>query len=212
MAGKAKILMSKRLQYECPVCGKSLDGSLGEHIRSLHGEEEFKQALLKAKEKGLPDHEIGVLFGITFRQLEEIITSTYGINISVLKKPKKIKYWEPKNFKEETTTVWSYKQRGNWATHDGRYRGNWSPYIPRNVILKYSKPGDVVLDYFVGGGTTAVEAKLLGRKCIGIDINPACVRLTMENLNFTPPQTLFPYPIYEPDIRVGECEVLIRHT
>jgi len=197
-----------RTKSECSICGKPFDGSLGEHIRTQHGEQEFKQAVLKAKERGIPDQEIGVLFGISFRQLEEIITQTYGINISNLKKPKKLKYWEPKNFREETTSVWSFKQRGNWATHDGRYRGNWSPYIPRNVILKYSRNGDVVLDYFVGGGTTAIEAKLLGRRCIARDINPACVNLTLENLKFTPPQTLFPFSIYEPDVRVGDARDL----
>ncbi len=199
-----------KLQNECSICQKPFDGSVGEHIRSKHGEEEFKRAVLKAKERGIPDQEIGALFGVTFRQLEEIITEAYGINISILKKPKRIKFWEPKNFREETTTVWSFKQRGDWATHDGRYRGNWSPYIPRNVILKYSKPGDIVLDYFVGGGTTAVEAKLLGRRCKARDINPACVGLTLENLKFAPANTLFKeqHPIYEPEVLVGDAREL----
>ena len=44
--------------------------------------------------------------------------------------------WEPKNFKLESTTIWSFKSRGNWATHNGQYRGNWSPYIPRNLDRK----------------------------------------------------------------------------
>jgi len=170
--------------------------------------EEFKKAILKAKEKGLSDPEIGALFGISFNQLEKIITDAYGLNISILKKPKKIRSWEPKFFEEERSTVWSFRHRGNWATHDGRYRGNWSPYIPRNVILKYSKPGDIVLDYFVGGGTTAVEAKLLGRRCIARDINPACIGLTLENLKFTVPQTLFPVTVYEPDVSKGDARDL----
>lgn len=199
----------RKLKTTCPVCQKHCEKNLGEHIRSHHGEEEFKKVVLKTKEQGMPDSEIGTLFGITFRQLEGIITEEYGINISVLKRPKKIRYWVPKNFKEEGTTVWSFKQRGNWATHDGRYRGNWSPYIPRNVILKYSKPGEIVLDYFVGGGTTAVEAKLLGRRCIAHDINPAAVVLTKENLKFTPPKTLFEdHPIYEPEVSVGDARDL----
>ncbi len=79
--------------------------------------------------------------------------------------------WEPKDFKEETTTIWSFPQRGSWATHRNSYRGNWSPYVPRNLILRYTKPGDWVLDQFMGSGTTLVEAKLLNRNAVGIDIN-----------------------------------------
>ncbi|MFW6117956.1 MAG: DNA methyltransferase [Chloroflexota bacterium] len=192
----------------CPIC-QIVAGSLGEHIRNAHGEEEFEQAVLEAKAEGMSDPEIGSRFGITFKQLEKLITGVYGINISALKKPKKVKYWAPKDFREETTTVWSFKQRGDWTTHDGRYRGNWSPYIPRNVIVKYSKAGDVVLDYFVGGGTTAVEAKLLGRRCIAMDINPACVGLTLENLNFRLPETfLGELSTFEPEVSVGDARDL----
>ncbi len=198
----------QKVKNRCSTCGQLFEGLIGEHIRSQHGEEDFKQAVIRAKEGGIPDQEIGAVFGINFKQLQEIITEKYGANISVLKKTKRLTHWEPKNFREETTTVWSYKQRGNWATHNGRYRGNWSPYIPRNVILKYSQPGDVVLDYFVGGGTTAVEAKLLGRRCIARDINPACVSLTLENLRFLPPRSLFSYPIYEPEVEVGDARDL----
>lgn len=91
---------------------------------------------------------------------------------------------QPENFELETNTVWAFPNRGKWATHDAKYRGNWSPYIPRNVILRYSSEGDTVLDQFVGGGTTAVEAKLTGRNFIGFDINPAAVELTQKKLDF----------------------------
>ncbi|MCL6558610.1 MAG: hypothetical protein K6U74_07360, partial [Firmicutes bacterium] len=68
----------QKVKNECPVCYELFSGNLGEHIRSLHGEKEFTKAVLKAKERGIPDSEIGELFGITFKQLEEIITQTYG--------------------------------------------------------------------------------------------------------------------------------------
>jgi len=43
------------------------------------------------------------------------------------------------NFKLEMTTVWSFPKRGNWATHSGMYRGNWSPYVPRNLTILSKK-------------------------------------------------------------------------
>jgi len=135
---------------------------MGKQKISFKTERELQEAILQEKARGTPDLEIGQKYGVTFRYIERLITKTQGINISALKVSKKIKKLCPKDFKKEQTTVWSFKQRGNWATHSGEYRGNWSPYIPRNVILKYSKPGELVLDYFCGAGTTAVECKLLG--------------------------------------------------
>lgn len=91
------------------------------------------------------------------------------------------------DFKLEPTTVWSFPERGTWATHrsTATYRGNFAPQVARNLILRYSKKGEVVLDPFVGSGTTLVECEILGRKGIGVDINPAAVKLCKNNLNFT---------------------------
>lgn len=96
----------------------------------------------------------------------------------------KIKKWEPDDFELEMNTVWSFPTRGNWATHDAKYRGNWSPYIPRNLLLRYSHEGDLVLDQFAGGGTTLVEAKLLNRNSIGVDLNPNALERCKEKCNF----------------------------
>lgn len=97
---------------------------------------------------------------------------------------KKITKWKPDNFELEMTTVWSFPDRGNWATHDAQWRGNWSPYIPRNILLRYSQPGELVIDQFVGGGTTLVEAKLLGRDIIGVDVNTAALTRCKEKIGF----------------------------
>ena len=56
--------------------------------------------------------------------------------------------------------------------------------MPRNLILRYSNPGEWVLDQFMGSGTTLVEAKLLSRNAIGVDINPQSVSISETNLQF----------------------------
>ena len=97
---------------------------------------------------------------------------------------KKIIKWEPDDFELEMTTHWSFPKRGDWATHDAKWRGNWSPYIPRNLMLRYSQKGDLVLDQFAGGGTTLVEAKLLGRNIIGVDVNDVALERCREKTDF----------------------------
>lgn len=97
---------------------------------------------------------------------------------------KKIKKWEPEEFELEMNTVWSFPDRGKWATHDAKYRGNWSPYIPRNLLLRYSNEGNLILDQFAGGGTTLVEAKLLNRNVIGVDINNNALEHCKEKCDF----------------------------
>lgn len=100
---------------------------------------------------------------------------------------KKIKQLQPIDFEPQTTTVWSFPSRGNWATHylNARYRGNWAPEVARNLILKYTQAGDTVMDQMIGSGTTAIECKLLGRNCIAVDINPDAIMVTMDRLNFS---------------------------
>lgn len=53
-----------------------------------------------------------------------------------------------------------------------RYPARFSPQFARAAIEVFSQPGDVVLDPFMGGGTSAVEALVAGRRFIGCDINP----------------------------------------
>ena len=52
--------------------------------------------------------------------------------------------YNPKEFKLEKTTIWSFEERGKWATHRGDYRGNCPPQVPRNLILKYTKENDFI--------------------------------------------------------------------
>ena len=97
---------------------------------------------------------------------------------------KEIERLQPEDFELEDTTTWSFEERGDWATHDPSFRGNWSPKVARNLILRYSQEGDTVLDPMVGGGTTSVECLLTGRNGIGVDINVRSAMLTKNRIAF----------------------------
>lgn len=109
----------------------------------------------------------------------------------------------PTIFTPQKTTVWSFPNRGSWASHTPQYRGNWSPWVVRNLLALYSKPGDIVLDPMVGGGTTPVECKLMGRNSISRDINPAAIRITKDRLNL-PDECLIGIPPTNHDVQVGD--------
>ena len=83
---------------------------------------------------------------------------------------KKITKWEPEGFELEMTTHWSFPKRGDWATHDAKWRGNWSPYIPRNILLRYSQACDLVLDQFAGSGAVGEACIKKNRKAILVEL------------------------------------------
>jgi len=56
-----------------------------------------------------------------------------------------------------------------------RYPARFSPAFARAFIATCTQPGDLVLDPFVGGGTTLVEAQALGRRAIGVDLSSLAV-------------------------------------
>lgn len=56
--------------------------------------------------------------------------------------------------------------------------------IMERIIKIYTYENDIILDPFVGSGTTAVAAKLLNRNFIGIDISPDYVKISNERLNY----------------------------
>lgn len=50
------------------------------------------------------------------------------------------------------------------------------------LIMAYSQIDDIVLDPFAGSGTTAIAAEALGRRYIGIEIDPEYCRIAQERL------------------------------
>lgn len=65
---------------------------------------------------------------------------------------------------------------------NGRHFAVYPPQLVETPIWAGSPTGGIVLDPFIGSGTTAIVARRLGRNFIGIDVNPAYVKLAQKRL------------------------------
>jgi site-specific DNA-methyltransferase (adenine-specific) len=88
------------------------------------------------------------------------------------------------------TDVW-------WQTivpTNGRERTGYATQKPlailSRIVAVHSRPGDLVLDFFAGSGTTGEAAARLDRDFILVDANPEAVRVMRKRLAFAAPKTL----------------------
>ena len=71
-----------------------------------------------------------------------------------------------------TDSLWVLDRRDTSGAHLAWYWGNFIPQIPHQIMLRYTRKGDWVLDTFLGSGTTLIECRRLGRNGLGIELNP----------------------------------------
>jgi DNA modification methylase len=74
----------------------------------------------------------------------------------------------------ETTTLWDYPSQHYGAEMQGdkAYQGATPSYIIWNLLQRYTRPKDLVVDPMCGSGTTLDVARELGRRAVGYDIAP----------------------------------------
>ncbi len=74
-----------------------------------------------------------------------------------------------------TDTWWEFPSRASGDGHQLDYHGNYIPQIATQLFTRFSKKDEIVLDLFLGSGTSAIEAARLQRRCIGVELKPELV-------------------------------------
>lgn len=82
-----------------------------------------------------------------------------------------------------TDSFWQLDKRDRSGAHNAAYWGNFVPQIPFQLLNRYTKKGDWVLDVFLGSGTTLIECMRQGRNGVGFDLSPEAIRLAGENIS-----------------------------
>lgn len=89
-----------------------------------------------------------------------------------------LKEW--KSIDVNTDSLWIIDKRDNSGVHNANYHGNFVPQIPRELMQRFTKKGDFVLDTFLGGGTTLIETQRLERNGIGIELQEEVAKQTKK--------------------------------
>jgi len=89
----------------------------------------------------------------------------------------------PKDFMRNKRDVWTVQQQPFRGAHFAVF----PPNLIRPCILAGSNSGDVVLDPFMGSGTTGVVCKEIGRRYVGVDLNPEYVEIAQKRIAETLP-------------------------
>jgi DNA modification methylase len=70
-----------------------------------------------------------------------------------------------------TESLWIEKRRDKSGAHIADYWGNFIPQIPHQMMRRYTRRGEWVLDTFAGSGTTLIEGQRLGRNTLGVELD-----------------------------------------
>lgn len=110
-----------------------------------------------------------------------------------------------------TDSLWIIERRDNTGAHSSAYHGNFVPQIPRQLLLRYTKVGDWILDPFAGSGTTLIEAQRLGRNSIGLELQDKVALEATERVRSEAKDSVYSN-IYVADSRIVNIYGILQQT
>lgn len=114
-----------------------------------------------------------------------------------------------------TDSLWLLKRRDRSGGHSLDYHGNFVPQIVQQILVRYTRRDEVVVDLFLGSGTSALEAVRLERRCIGVELKPELAahvrsKIAPELLDPTRPDQSGQIRVLQGDSRCPETVERIR--
>jgi adenine-specific DNA-methyltransferase len=90
----------------------------------------------------------------------------------------------------QPTTLWDYPSQhyGSGVQGDPNFKGATPSYIVWNLLQRYTKTGDLVVDPCAGSGTTLDVARDLGRRALGYDVHPTRKDIFRVDARKLPPE------------------------
>lgn len=86
----------------------------------------------------------------------------------------------------QTDSLWMVERRDSSGVHRADYWGNFIPQIPYQLMRRYTRRGDWVIDAFAGSGTTLIEAQRHGRNVLGVELQTTIAERTRQILAAEP--------------------------
>jgi len=109
-------------------------------------------------------------------------------------------------------SLWVIDRRENSGVHSADYWGNFIPQIPNQMMKRYTKKGDWVLDTFAGAGTTLIEGQRLGRNTIGVELQETVADMARRLISHEPNVHSVTCEVINDDSRTADfCSILQKH-
>lgn len=91
--------------------------------------------------------------------------------------------WKSEEYSDIITdSLWILPSRTDTNGHRLDYHGGFIPQIANQTFRRYTRQDDVIIDWFLGSGTSAIEAANLNRRLIGVDLQPNLVEYVRSKL------------------------------
>jgi DNA modification methylase len=126
---------------------------------------------------------------------------------AALKKKEKLNYLNGKTWEKYSISIWDIIKSKEESKF--KHPAMFPVELCRRLIEIYTKEGDVVLDPFMGSGSTIVAARDLERKGIGFDINPSFVELAKKRIS---QQKLIRLGVEDPNIYCEDAKNLLKYV